>query len=54
MAELAEHQPSMPGPADREAGGGVFPKEFAEAYRDMDFPDVREVSSRVKGDAKGG
>jgi hypothetical protein len=44
----------MPGLPDREAGGSVLPKKLTEAHGDVDPPDVREVGSGIKGDAKGG
>jgi hypothetical protein len=32
----------------------VLPEQFSEANRDVDLPNVGEVGSGVKGDAKGG
>jgi hypothetical protein len=40
--------------ANWEAGCSLLPEQFSEAHRDVDLPDVGEVSSRVKGDAEGG
>jgi hypothetical protein len=53
-ADLAECKLAMPGVANWEAGGSVLPEQFAKANWDEDLPDVREVSSGVKGDAEGG
>jgi hypothetical protein len=53
-ADLAERKLAVPRVANREAGGGVLPEQFAKADRDEDLPDVREVSCGVEGDAEGG